>query len=93
MLRRLRAAARRPQRLGVKDSDWLIFFAMLGSANMLGRRADVLNAKQCRYSLHSPALSIAVVKLFDPEILRNFKHLAPPKISQMLKSYFRRKKA
>ena len=40
-LRRLRAAARRPQRFGVKDSDWLIFFAMLGSANMLGRREDV----------------------------------------------------
>ena len=37
---------------------------------------------------HSPALSIAVVKLFDPKILRNFKHLAPPKKVKCLNRTF-----
>ena len=41
---------------------------------------------------HSPALSIAVVKLFDPKILRNFKHLAPPKKVKCINRTFGEKK-
>ena len=42
---------------------------------------------------HSPALSIAVVKLFGPKILRNFKHLAPPKKIKCINRTFGEKKA
>ena len=44
--------------------------------------------------IHSPALSIAVVKLFGPGILRNYKHSAPPKKVKCLnRTYGEKKKA